>query len=160
MNYIALDAFKKAWVFRHQDLPIDEADLARIKPMTEQRAAVLWTTMVSREQDHPDFFTPHDWPGKEENWHESLDWEGPWEAGEATLPDIICDFLNWEDNTTVYFCMSRELIIETQFDVFKRTWQNFMFLADGSLLIGKKRDTAVMFSESGEARLGKRPKTP
>ncbi len=34
MNYIALDEFKKAWVFRHKDLPIEEQDLAQIKLMS------------------------------------------------------------------------------------------------------------------------------
>ena len=66
-------------------------------------------------------------------------------------------FLDWEANTTVYFCMARDNIIETTFDVFKRNWQNFMFLADGSLLIGKKRNTVVQFLESGKAKLGEKP---
>ncbi|MCF2858967.1 DUF2947 domain-containing protein [Pseudoalteromonas sp. SMS1] len=158
MNYIALSDFKKAWVFRHQDLPIAESDLDQIKPMTAQRAAVLWSTMVSREQDHPDFFTPNDWVGKEENWEEVVDWEQTWEEGAEQLPEPISQYLNWEDNTTVYFCLSREHVIETQFGVFKRCWQNFMFLVDGSLLLGKKRDAAVQFLESGEAKLGQRPK--
>ena len=29
---------------------------ALIKPMSAARAAVLWSTMVSNEKDHPDFF--------------------------------------------------------------------------------------------------------
>jgi hypothetical protein len=32
-----------------------------------------------------------------------------------------------------------------------------MFLADGSLLIGKKRNTVVQFLESGIAKLGEKP---
>lgn len=56
MNYISLDDYKKAWVFRHKDIPVSDIDAANIKPMTSERAAVLWTTMVSREHDHPDFF--------------------------------------------------------------------------------------------------------
>jgi hypothetical protein len=54
----------------------------------------------------------------------------------------------------VYFCIARDNIIETSFDVFKRNWQNFMFLADGSLLLGKKRDEVVQFLETGDAKLG------
>ncbi|WP_105169255.1 DUF2947 domain-containing protein [Pseudoalteromonas sp. T1lg23B] len=158
MNYISIDEFKKAWVFKHQDLPIDEADLNAIKPMSRERAAVLWSTMVSREKDHPDFFTKSEWPGNDETWTEQVSWEQPWEDGEQTLPQQICAFLNWEDNTTVYFCLSRDQIIETRFEVFKRCWQNFMFLADGSLLLGKKRDAVVQFLENGNAKLGLRAK--
>ena len=60
MNYISLDEYKKAWVFRHKDMPISSEDAAQIKPMSAERAAVLWTTMVSREHDHPDFFDKTD----------------------------------------------------------------------------------------------------
>ncbi|NOU51661.1 DUF2947 domain-containing protein [Pseudoalteromonas sp. JBTF-M23] len=159
MNYISIDKFKKAWVFKHQDLPINEADLDAIKLMSPERSAVLWTTMVSREKDHPDFFTKSEWPGDEATWVSQLNWETPWENGEPHLPQTLCDFLQWEDNTTVYFCLSREHVFETRFDVFKHCWQNFMFLADGSLLLGKKRQGVVQFMENGQAKLGERPKS-
>ncbi|WMN59046.1 DUF2947 domain-containing protein [Pseudoalteromonas xiamenensis] len=158
MNYIALDEFKKAWVFRHKDLPIDDQDLAQIKLMSAARAATLWTTMVSKEKDHPDFFVSSEWTGDSKSWQESVNWEVEWEAEEPELPDVFTTFLGWEDNTTVYFCLSREHVIETRFDVFKRTWQNFMFLADGSLLLGKKRDAVIQFLADGSAKLGHRPK--
>ena len=66
MNYISLDEYKKAWVFRHKDIPVSDIDAANIKPMTSERAAVLWTTMVSREHDHPDFFDKTDWCAQEQ----------------------------------------------------------------------------------------------
>lgn len=157
MNYISLDDHKKAWVFRHKDLPVSEEDAARIKPMTSERAAVLWSTMVSREFDHPDFFDKTDWCGKEESFSDEVNWEDAWENGDVSLPQAILDHLDWQANTTVYFCMARDNVIETTFDVFKRNWQNFMFLADGSLLIGKKRNTVVQFLESGIAKLGEKP---
>ena len=78
------------------------------------------------------------------------------EAGDEQLPEEILNHLAWEANTTVYFCMARDNIIETSFAVFKRCWQNFMFLADGSLLLGKKRDAVVQFLETGNAKLGKK----
>lgn len=158
MNYLPLNEFKKAWVFRHQDLQIDPSDLEQIKPMTPARSAVLWSTMISREKDHPDFFSEHDWAGKESSWQETANWESDWEAGLEELPPTICDFLNWENNTTVYFCLNRESVIETRFDVFKRCWQNFMFLADGCLLLGKKRDSVAQFLENGQVKLGTKPK--
>ncbi|MDP2634014.1 MULTISPECIES: DUF2947 domain-containing protein [unclassified Pseudoalteromonas] len=157
MNYIPLDDYKKAWVFRHQDAPVSEQDLALIKPMSHERAAVLWSTMVSREHDHPDFFDKTDWCGKEETFTETVRWEDAWEEGEALPPEEILAHLDWQANTTVYFCMARDNIIETSFDVFKRNWQNFMFLADGSLLLGKKRDAVVQFLETGDAKLGNKP---
>ncbi|CAH9053213.1 hypothetical protein PSECIP111951_00776 [Pseudoalteromonas holothuriae] len=158
MNYISIEEFKKAWVFKHKDLPIDDVDLNAIKLMSAERAAVLWTTMVSREKDHPDFFTQSEWAGDESTWSDSFNWEQPWEAGEPALPQTLCTFLEWEDNTTVYFCLSRKYVFETSFGVFKRCWQNFMFLADGSLLLGKKRQGVIQFLESGHAKLGLRPK--
>ncbi|MGO2478939.1 MAG: DUF2947 domain-containing protein [Pseudoalteromonas sp.] len=157
MNYIPLDDYKKAWVFRHQDAPVNEQDLALIKPMSSERAAVLWSTMVSREHDHPDFFDKTDWCGKEENFTQTLHWEAAWEEGAELPPQEILDHLDWQANTTVYFCMSRDNIIETNFAVFKRNWQNFMFLADGSLLLGKKRDAVIQFLENGDAKLGTKP---
>ena len=157
MNYILLDDYKKAWVFRHKDIPVSDEDAARIKPMSEERAAVLWATMVSREHDHPDFFDKTDWCGKEESFSEEVNWEDAWENSDEHLPQSILEHLDWQANTTVYFCMARNNIIETTFDVFKRNWQNFMFLADGSLLIGKKRNTVVQFLESGKAKLGEKP---
>ena len=134
----------KKRVFRHKDLPIIAADAQQIKPMSSERAAVLWSTMVSREHDHPDFFDKTDWCGKEDSFTETINWENAWEAGEEQLPEAILAHLDWEANTTVYFCMARDNIIAS-FAVFKRCWQNFMFLADGSLLMGKKRDAVVQF---------------
>ncbi|MBH0057066.1 DUF2947 domain-containing protein [Pseudoalteromonas sp. SWXJZ94C] len=157
MNYISLDDYKKAWVFRHKDIPVSDEDAANIKPMSHERAAVLWTTMVSREFDHPDFFDDTDWCGQDKSFSQEVNWEDAWENGDALPPEAILTFLGWEANTTVYFCMARDNIIETTFDVFKRNWQNFMFLADGSLLIGKKRNTVVQFLESGNAKLGEKP---
>lgn len=154
MNYISLDDYKKAWVFRHQDAPVTDQDLALIKPMSHERAAVLWSTMVSREHDHPDFFEKTDWCGNDDNFSQTIAWEAAWEEGAEQLPTEILAHLEWQANTTVYFCMARDNIIETSFDVFKRNWQNFMFLADGSLLLGKKRNEVVQFLATGDAKLG------
>ncbi|MBQ4831965.1 DUF2947 domain-containing protein [Pseudoalteromonas sp. MMG010] len=158
MNYISLDDYKKAWVFRHKDMPVSAEDAKRIKPMAKERAAVLWSTMVSRVHDHPDFFDTSDWCGLEENFSHDINWQDVWEVSGAALPEEIITHLGWEANTTVYFCMARDNIIETTFDVFKRNWQSFMFLADGSLLIGKKRTTVAQFLETGNAKLGEKPK--
>jgi hypothetical protein len=115
--------------------------------------------MVSREFDHPDFFDKTDWCGQDESFTQEVNWQDAWENSDEQLPEAILTHLDWQANTTVYFCMARDNIIETTFDVFKRNWQNFMFLADGSLLMGKKRNTVVQFLESGYAKLGEKPST-
>jgi hypothetical protein len=38
--------------------------------------------------------------------------------------------------------------------VFQRCWKNFLFLDDGTLLIGKKREQVVQFMSNGSFRLG------
>ncbi|MEO2280494.1 DUF2947 family protein [Pseudoalteromonas pernae] len=157
MNYLSLDKYAKAWVFRHQELTIPTEQLAHIKPMTPVRSAVLWTTFISRDKDHPDFFTDADWVKQAKNFTtEDVFWERAFENGDA-IPEAILAHLDWQDNTTVYFCLSKDDVIETRFDVFKAHWQNFMFLADGSFLVGKKRKQVVQFLESGFARLGVQP---
>ena len=106
MNYTPLDDFKYAWAFRHQQLPISESTLTKIKPMSEPRATNLWSTFVSREKDHPDFFDNKDWPGNGKTWSSTVKWETAWDNDEA-LPDDILNFLDWDENTTVYYCLSR-----------------------------------------------------
>lgn len=155
MNYISLDDFKYAWAFRHQQLPIDDSLLAKIKPMSESRATNLWATFVSREKDHPDFFDNKDWPGNGKTWVNSVKWESAWDNDDA-LPDEIINHLDWNENTTVYYCLSRKHVIETDWRTFKATWLNFLFMSDGCLLIGKKRHQVVQFLETGYAKLGKR----
>ena len=159
MNYISLDEYTKAWVFRHQELLIPADSLALIKPMTPTRSAVLWSTFISRDKDHPDFFTDSDWVNQTDYFsQEDVFWEQAFEA-EQPIPEDILAHLDWQDNTTVYFCLSRDDVIETRFDVFKKHWQNFMFLADGSFLVGKKRKQVVQFLATGFARLGTQPES-
>ncbi len=156
MSYLPLEQFKYAWAFRHGSLPaIPEQDKARIKVMNAERARVLWTTFISREADHPDFFTSHDWPGQDASWLETIDWESAWDD-ESQLPEEITSHLSWEDNTTVYFCLSDKHVIETQFGVFKNYWLHFLFMSDGALLIGKKRQQAVQFLSNGTAKIGQK----
>lgn len=157
MNYISLSDYKKAWVFRHKDLPIAPDDFLKIKPMSESRSANLWASFLSNENDHPDFFKSSDWPGNDDNWVESIEWEKLWENDEEHLPEEILAHLNWDNNTVIYFCNSRRDVIETSWSIFKKYWKNFLFMSDGSILIGKKRKEAVQFLENGQAKLGNKP---
>ncbi len=157
MNYIPLEQLKNAWVFRHKSLPIEAKDLPKIKPMSNQRANVLWDSYISRQVDHPDFFKSGDWAFNKSTWVENGEWEKIWDSEEPNLPDLISEHINWDNNTVIYFCCSRQSIIETTWQVFKKYWKNFLFMDDGSLLVGKKRNETVQFLSTGRFKLGQRP---
>ena len=73
------------------------------------------------------------------------------------LPELILEHINWDNNTVVYFCTARNNVIETTWMVFKRCWKNFLFMDDGSLLIGKKRKEVVQFLSNGTCKVGNKP---
>ena len=156
MNYIAIEELKNAWIFRHNSLPISEKDLSKIKPMSVSRANGLWDVGISKQVDHPDFFKKGDWPAESNAWLYSGKWETIWDSDDTELPELITEQLNWDNNTVVYYCCSRRYVIETTWQVFKRTWKNFLFMDDGSILIGKKRAEAVQFNSSGYFKVGKK----
>lgn len=157
MSYIAINQLKNAWIFRHQSLPISDDDLSQIKPMSPERSRQLWDTFISKQVDHPDFFKQGDWPYNAKCWHNFGDWEKVWDSEEQALPALITEHLAWDNNTVIYFCPSRDKIIETNWAVFQRCWKNFLFMDDGSLLIGKKRQQAVQFFSDGSFKLGLKP---
>ena len=61
MNYTTIEELKNAWIFKHKSLPISDSDKTKIKPMTANRAKVLWDGNISKQVDHPDFFKKGDW---------------------------------------------------------------------------------------------------
>ncbi|MEW6991674.1 DUF2947 family protein [Colwelliaceae bacterium 6441] len=155
MNYIPLDQFKYAWVFKHQSLPLNEKSLSKIKPMSEQRSNVLWDSFISKSADHPDFFASGDWAFDHKTWTDNGKWENIWDSEEQALPQIILDNIQWDANTVVYYCINRKQVIETTWLNFKNCWKNFLFVDDGTLLIGKKRQEVVQFSSNGHFKVGK-----
>lgn len=154
MSYIPLDELKNAWVFKHKNLPINEKDKAKIKPMTAARAQVLWDNFISKQVDHPDFFKKGDWPFNPATWQETAAWEQRWDSDNAELPELISNHLVWDANTVIYFCSARNQVIETTWAVFQRCWKNFLFMDDGPLLIGKKRKEVVQFLSNGNFKIG------
>jgi len=158
MSYIPLEQLKNAWIFKHKSLPISESDLTKIKPMAKDRANVLWDTFISRQVDHPDFFKKGDWSFDKSNWHEQGKWEGVWDSNEELLPELITEHIVWDSNTIVYYCSNRDNVIETTWAIFKRCWKNFLFMDDGPILIGKKRQQVVQFTSNGYFRIGEKPK--
>jgi hypothetical protein len=157
MNYIPLESLKNAWIFKHKSLPIAASDLAKIKPMSTERANILWDTFISRQVDHPDFFKKGDWPNDEGVWLEQGKWENIWDSDDEALPELISEHINWDNNTVVYYCSSRDSVIETTWLTFKRSWKNFLFIDDGPILIGKKRQQVIQFSSNGCFKVGKKP---
>jgi len=158
MSYIPLEQLKNAWIFKHKSLPISESDLTKIKPMAKDRANVVWDTFISRQVDHPDFFKKGDWPFDKSNWQEQGKWEGIWDSNEENLPELINTHIAWDNNTVVYYCSARDNVIETTWAIFKRCWKNFLFMDDGPILIGKKRQQVVQFTSNGYFKIGDKPK--
>lgn len=158
MSYIPLEQLKNAWIFKHKSLPISESDLTKIKPMAKDRANVVWDTFISRQVDHPDFFKKGDWPFDKSNWQEQGKWEGIWDSNEENLPELINTHIAWDNNTVVYYCSARDNVIETTWAIFKRCWKNFLFMDDGPILIGKKRQQVVQFTSNGYFKIGDKSK--
>jgi hypothetical protein len=156
MNYIPLSDLKNAWVFKHQSLPISDKNKAKIKPMTSERSAVLWDSFISKQADHPDFFKQGDWPFDKNTWQLTDNWEKKWDSEDPALPDGITQKIDWDNNTVIYFCCSRKLVIETTWLVFQECWKNFLFMDDGPILIGKKRKEALQFLSNGNYKLGEK----
>lgn len=159
MSYLALEEFKHAWIFRHQSMPTSSEQQALIKPMAVERSNVLWDTFISKNVIHTDDFAKNDWPANNEHFSNTLNWESRWESDDPNLPEEILTHIDWQENTTVYYCISRNQIIESTWANFKQCWKNFLFLDDGTILLGKKRDQVVQFHSTGECRLGVKPKS-
>ena len=96
----------------------------------------------------------------------------PWRADYASLPGISGfklalstpgsvsidgTFFDWEQNTVVYVCYDSENVIETTWGVFQRAWKNFLFMDDGTLIIGRKRKQVAQFFDNGQMRIGLKP---
>ncbi|GGK70733.1 DUF2947 domain-containing protein [Amphritea balenae] len=156
MNYLSIEQYPKAWIFRHKDMPVSEEDLAQIKPLTDARAEQVWSQQISKECNHPENFGPADWANKNQTWLETDNWQSLWESDDPAIPELLAQHLQWEDETVVWFCYSSEHVIETSWDVFRRNWKNFLFFDDGPLLIGKKRKQVAQFHQTGNFRIGNR----
>ena len=157
MNYISIDELKNAWIFKHKSLPVKVGDKHMIKPMTANRAKMLWDANISKQVDHPDFFKKGDWPENGKNWIDNGKWESIWDSEESALPEQILSHLTWDNNTVVYYCSARDNVIETTWAVFKRCWKNFLFMDDGAILIAKKRKETAQFLSTGYFKVGHKP---
>ncbi|MCW8332922.1 DUF2947 domain-containing protein [Vibrio sp. SCSIO 43135] len=156
MSYLPLDEYQRKWIFTHQSMPIPEHDLAQIKPMSEARAAQLWKENISAQSPDSERFSSSDWPSKESNWPDSVDWMANWEDDELGLPEEVLNHLDWQDDVTVYFCYEKYNVIETKWSIFRKHWKNFLFYDDGPILIARRRKQALWFDSEGLVQLGYR----
>ncbi|MGF1680058.1 DUF2947 domain-containing protein [Photobacterium minamisatsumaniensis] len=149
MNYVELDSYSRKWIFTHASMPVEATDLALIKPFTQARSAQIWRDHISAHSPDADHFEKGDWAFDSKIWSEAHDWQDAWDSDEPELPEELLEFLEWEDNTTVFFCYEKYNVIETKWNVFKRNWKNFLFFDDGPILLGRKKKQAVWFSSKG-----------
>ncbi len=158
MDYISLENYRYTWFFKHQDLPIEESTLKLIKPLAEKSSDQLWHQLISKNVNHPDLFLKEDWPKRESTWQHQSNWQAAWEADKNNLPKIIQESFDWDKNTVVYFCYHADNIIETTWDVFVKHWKNFLFLDNGPILLAKRRQQVLQFFDTGEFKIGLKPK--
>ncbi|MBD8512155.1 DUF2947 domain-containing protein [Photobacterium sp. 2_MG-2023] len=156
MHYIDINTYSRKWIFTHASMPVPAEDLVQIKPLSQARSATLWREHISSQSPDSDHFGKGDWAGEDKNWTETVEWQAAWDDDEPALPEVLADFLDWEDNTPVYFCYEKYNLIETSWGVFKRNWKNFLFFDDGPLLIARKKTQAVWFHSNGTCKIGHR----
>ncbi|MGO1296374.1 MAG: DUF2947 domain-containing protein [Vibrio sp.] len=156
MSFLPLDQYQRKWIFTHQSMPVPEADLAFIKPMTAQRAAQFWKDNISAQSPDSERLSAQDWPSRKDAWFETINWMPEWESDDASMPEAILEHIDWQDDVTVYFCYEKYNIIETKWSVFKRHWKNFLFYDDGPILLARRRQQALWFHTNGTVSLGQR----
>ncbi len=156
MSYLPLQQYPRKWIFTHQSLPVADDALAQIKPMTPARSAQFWQENISRESPDMDRLSSQDWPSAHKSWSEETPWMEAWESDNSELPADILDYLDWQDDVTVYFCYEKYNVIETKWAIFKAHWKNFLFYDDGPMLLARRRKQALWFQSSGVVRLGQR----
>lgn len=160
MNYLPLDQYPRKWIFSHASMPVPEADLSDIRPLTQARSMQIWTETISRQSSDADHLDRTDWAKQSGVWQgESIDWQTTWEADEPEMPEALLAHCAWEDNITVYFCYEKYNVIETTWGTFKRHWKNFLFFDDQPFLIGRKRSQVLWFQPDGHCLMGERPST-
>ncbi len=154
MSYININDYPRKWIFTHQSMPLSSSDLEQIKPMTQARASQFWQENISRHSPDSDRFSTQDWPGKKSSWINEADWMAVWESDDNALPKAIAEYIDWQDDVTVYFCYEKYNILETKWWLFKKHWKNFLFFDDGPILLGRRRNQALWFASNGTVKLG------
>lgn len=156
MSYLPLDQYQRKWIFTHNSMPVPEQDLAQIKPMSQARSAQFWIENISAQSPDSERLSSQDWPRKNDSWISDTSWMSEWESDDESMPPLILDHVDWQDDVTVYFCYEKYNVIETKWVIFKRHWKNFLFYDDGPILLGRRRSQALWFNSNGQVKLGNR----
>ncbi|ADN74833.1 conserved hypothetical protein [Ferrimonas balearica DSM 9799] len=157
MNYTDLDAYPFAWVFRRADLAISDEDKAQIRPLARHFAKQVWQREVSDDGAELDRLGNKDWPRRGDVWQDTVRWDDAFDSDEAELPEALSSHLVWNSETIVYICYDPEHILETRYGVFKRCWKAFLFAAEETLVVGRKRKETLWFTDETSVRRGIRP---
>lgn len=156
MSYLPLDQYQRKWIFTHNSMPVSEQDLAQIKPMSQARSAQFWIENISAQSPDSERLSSQDWPRKKDSWANSTSWMSEWESDDESMPQLILDHIDWQDDVTVYFCYEKYNVIETKWVTFKKHWKNFLFYDDGPILLGRRRSQTLWFNSNGQVKLGNR----
>lgn len=156
MSYLPLDQYQRKWIFTHNSMPLPEQDLAQIKPMSQARSAQFWIENISAQSPDSERLSSQDWPRKKDSWISETSWMSEWESDDESMPPLILDHIDWQDDVTVYFCYEKYNVIETKWIIFKKHWKNFLFYDDGPILLGRRRSQALWFNSNGQVKLGNR----
>ncbi|MGF1909867.1 DUF2947 domain-containing protein [Vibrio kasasachensis] len=156
MSYLPLENYQRKWIFTHQSMPVPAEDLEAIKPMDQVRSAQLWKDNISAQSPDAERLSSSDWPMNASNWTESVNWMSAWDSDDVELPEAVLQFIDWQDDVTVYFCYEKYNVLETKWSIFKKHWKNFLFYDDGPILIARRRNEALWFSDNGQVKLGQR----
>lgn len=155
-QYRSLAQVGKEWVFRRNEPFVSEEDRAAILLLSEPAGANIWRDYVSADFLFPDQFGSDVWVNT--NIQGSAEWETAWESDEEMLPEeVLAHVETWGHDTKVYFCCHSDLVLETTWGVFQRTWKAFLFLDSDAVLIGRKKKQALQFCENGVVSLLLRP---
>lgn len=151
-----MDSYRRKWIFNHKDLPVSDDDKLQIKPLDDKSAMQVWTRWISNKSRSAEYFSKGDWPARNKAWTKTEDWQQSWDSNDNSLPPEMESFINWPQDTPIFFCYEKYQVIETTWEVFIRNWKCFLFFDNGPLLISPKYTQALMFEQSGQYLLGTR----
>lgn len=146
--YRPLSQVGKEWVFRREEPFVSETDRAAIRVLSEVAGANIWRDYVCADYLFPDQFGSDVWVKTQVE--DRVDWEERWESEQEALPELVSKHAEtWGDDTKVYFCCHSDLVLETTWGVFQRSWKAFLFLDSDAVLVGRKKKQAFQFCEDG-----------
>jgi hypothetical protein len=142
--------------FTDDEIPIPKEYLIKIKPLEENSSGYFWDTNISSRNKHPMRLDDSDWFSSL-NLQALCQWQSAWNKNEySRIKSTLRNQVSWEDNTVVYMCWHRSVIIETTWEIFSEYWINFLFEDEGPILIAKGKNEIFTFGPSDNIFYAKR----